>query len=461
MNRHGPVILLLLSALAGCQSYRTLPLDDHAHHHKWINRSIDDARVREYAVQLAALNADADLAYDLTDGLSLSEAELVALVFNPDLRVARLNAKVPLFGASHAGHWDDPELNFDLLRVTESVKDPWVIGSSLSFTIPISGRLEVEKDKAFAEANGELMKALLAEWTMLGELRIAWTHWSAAVQRITLVETYLEQLDEVIGVAEAQRQANRIGSPELRVLQLEKATRIGELHSFRVEEQRRRLAIKALLGLHPDAPIDLRPEFPLALPELNEADRITQLREHNLRLAVSRAAYEVADEAFRLEIRKQYPDLVIGPGYENEEGMSRAGVVLSIPIPLLNQNRRGIAEARAARDAAKAAYEAEYERIVAELSQAELDVMAAKERSTYIEGTVARMVDEQLADLRRLAELGDLDVLVILDALSRTLETKFQILEARVEEAEAVTRLRSLLRPLNTPMREGVGDEKE
>ena len=454
-------LVLYLAAVAGCQSYRPLPLDTNAHEREWAARTAGNDRVKTYADQLESLNPDRAEPFDPSDGLTLREAELVALVFNPDLRTARLRAKVPLLGAKEAGRWDDPELGFDLLRVAESVKDPWIIGTSLSFTIPISGRLEVEKDKAFAEADVELRRALLAEWTTLGDLRIAWGQWSGTAQRIALIESYLTQLEEVIGLAEKQRQAKRIGAPQLRILQLEMVTRVGQLNTLRIDEQRRRLAVKALLGLNPKAPLDLRPALPLKLPETDEAARLTQLREHNLQLTVARAEYEVADHAFRLEIRKQYPDLVIGPGYENEEGVSRAGVVLSIPIPLLNQNRRGVAESRAARDAAKAAYESEYERLVATLAQTELGVRAAKTRSAYLEDTVAPMVDEQMRDLRRLAELGDLDVLVILDALTRTLETKLQVLDAKVEEAAAVTELRSLLRPLNTPSPRETTNDKE
>lgn len=455
------LVFCLLSGIVGCQSYQPLSLDLAAHDQAWSKRAADDGKIKTYADQLAKLNPNLAVSFDPANGLELAEAELIALVFNPNLRVARLKAKVPLLGAAHAGLWEDPELDFDLLRIADSVKDPWIIGASLSFTIPISGRLEIEKEKAFAEADVELRRALLAEWSLLGDLRVAWGHWSGTTQRIALLEQYLKQLDGVVGIAEKQRNANRIGAPQLRVLQLENVSRVGQLNTLRNLEQRQRLAIKGMLGLAPSAPVTLQPAIALDLPDVDEASRRAQLREHNLHLVVAKAAYDVSDHAFRLEIRKQYPDLVIGPGYENEEGISRAGVVLSVPIPLLNRNQRAIAESRATRDAAKAEYETEYERLVVELSQAELGVRAAKSRSTYLETTVAPMVDAQMKDLQRLAALGDLDVLVILDALTRTLETKTQVLDAKVEEAMAVNELRSLLRPLSTPDQGGNSNEKE
>lgn len=467
MKIHSPLVYCLLMSMLGCQAYEPLSLDLDSHDQAWSNRLSDagsgdggsDGNVKAYAEQLAQLNATNAVTFDASDGLSLPEAELVALLFNAELRAARLSAKVPRLGAAEAGRWADPELDFDLLRIADSVKDPWIVGASLSFTIPLSGRLNIEKDKALADADVEWRRVLLAEWKAIIKLRVAWNHWSGTTQRITLVEQYLKQLDGVVGIAEKQRQANRIGAPQLRVLQLEKVTRVGQLNALHNHEKRERLALKAMLGLTPQAAFELHPTIAVERPVKDTAAHVAELRTNNLQLAVAKAAFDVADVSHRLEIRKQYPDLVIGPGYEFEEGVSRGGVVLSLPIPLLNRNSRAIAESRATRDAAKAAYESEYERLVATLAQAELGVAAARSRSQYLEATVAPMVDAQMKDLQRLASLGDLDVLVILDALTRTLETKTQVLDAKVEEAKAVNELRSLLRPMTTPQLEGSSND--
>lgn len=452
MTRQIAIVLWVGASLVGCQSYQPLTLDLDAHQASWAGRAAERDRVKAFADELAKLNAQDAAAFDPDDGLSLAEAELVALLFNPQLRVARLQAKAPLLGAREAGRWEDPEFDFDLLRFTQSVDDPWIVGASIKFTVPISGRLGAEKDKALAQANVEQRKVHLAEWSLLTELRNAWARWTGAKQRLALLEEYLTDLDEIISLARTQRKANRIGAPDLRVLELEKVTRVGQAASLTTQLQQQRLTLLAMLGLTPQAPWRLEMSLAAAAPQ--DADHRALLREHNLELAIAKAKYEAADRAFALEIRKQYPDLVIGPGYEDEEGLSRAGVVLSIPIPLLNQNRRPIAETRARRDAAKAAYEAQYEMLVTKLAQAQISARAAAQRNDYLTTQVAPMVDQQTRDLRRLAELGDLDVLVILDALTRTFETKVQVLEASVDRAVAVNALRSLLRPLQTPQAE-------
>ena len=98
--------------------------------------------------------------------------------------------------------------------------------------------------------------------------------------------------------------------------------------------------------------------------------------------------------------------------------------------------------------------------MLSELAESELAVQAAAQQNKHLTERVAPMVDQQLNDLKRLGSLGELDVLVIMDALTRSLETKVQILEVHVEQATASNRLRTLLRPLKTPASEANHEDK-
>jgi outer membrane protein TolC len=56
------------------------------------------------------------------------------------------------------------------------------------------------------------------------------------------------------------------------------------------------------------------------------------------------------EKSLEAEIRRQYPNLKLGPAYSNEEGLDRFGLIAGISIPLWNRNREGIAEAEGKRD---------------------------------------------------------------------------------------------------------------
>src|SRR5688500_8118562 len=109
------LVLLALPILpAACQRYKPRPLDLAEHHRALLARDPAGPEVADYARQLGVETDAARPRYDPADGLSLAEAEVVALVFNPSLRLARARAKVPLAGAAEAGRWEDPELGVDV-----------------------------------------------------------------------------------------------------------------------------------------------------------------------------------------------------------------------------------------------------------------------------------------------------------------------------------------------------------
>jgi hypothetical protein len=99
-----PLCLLLAT---GCQQYAAAPIDLTAHSRRVGSRDIITAKVTGYAEQMFARRSGATT-YDPSDGLSLAEAEVVALFFNPQLRLARLRANVARVGAAEAGRWQDP-----------------------------------------------------------------------------------------------------------------------------------------------------------------------------------------------------------------------------------------------------------------------------------------------------------------------------------------------------------------
>lgn len=426
----------------------------------WNARSPRQESVRAYAAALNRLNPRSGGDFDAADGLTLEEAESVALIFNPDLRVARLEARIPLVGACQSGVPDDPRLQFDVLRVLQSISSPWVLATGLGFTIPLSGRLAAERVRAFAEADAALRAALVSEWSLVVRLREAWIEWSATEDRSALLEAYLSQLDEILVAARAQRAAGQIGATELRVLDLERVSRAGELVVLRAQQVRTVLDLKALMGLSPSADVELVPGFPGDPADVAWEGETARLTSANLELALAQAEYMAAERALKHEASQRFPDIEVGPIFESEEGIERSGAGVGIPLPLWNRNRRAIAEAWARRVAARAAYQATYETLVSALARARADHAAAMTRGAWLTDRVAPLADQQLTDVRRLGELGDLEVLILKDALSAALDAKLNLLDARRERAIASNRRRALTEPLWTPMAKAQSERK-
>jgi outer membrane protein TolC len=439
-----PILLLATMLLPACQRYAPAPLDLAAHHRAIAGRDPSATAVVEYASRLAA-GRQAPAAYDPGDGLVLDEAEAVALVFNPQLRLARLRARVPRVGAAEAGRWDDPELGIDAERIVESVQHPWVLGGTLSFTIPLSGRLGLERDKALGEASAEELRAIAEERRLLADLRTGWLEWSAARERATLKRELLADLDSAIRVTERLRAAGELDALDARLFQIERVNQRAKLQAHEADASAAELALKARLGLAPAAEVRLIPSLAADLPNVPAADALPALLADHPRVRVARADYDVAERTLRLEIRKQYPDLRIGGGFGSDEGDERVLFGAGLPLPLLNANRRAIAEARAGRDVARAAAEAEYEQLLAEASAARLRLGAAREALDYVEKELAPLADRQVNETRRLGRIGEFDALVLLEAIQAAHDAKLAILDARLNVALGTSRLGALL----------------
>jgi outer membrane protein TolC len=435
-----------ITALAGCQSYRPKPLDLPAHIEAWQGRSPSAEEVSAFAQRLAG-QSDIAVPIDAADGLSMREAEIVALVFNPDLRIARLRAGVTAASAENAGLWDDPELGLDIERIVESVAEPWVIASTIGFTLPLSGRLGAAKSLASAEHITSLEQVALEEWQTIQQVRATWVEWSAIRLNEELTDSFVTQLEQITGSAHRLVDAGEMDRTQAALFDLELARRRNEARLNAGERREIEATLRGLMGLSPSAPLEFVPAISIEPRSTLQSEIETLVQESNPRLTLRRAEYETAERTLALEIRKQYPDLTIGPGYADDQGESRVLLGLRAPLPILNANRQAIAEAQAQREVARAAFETEFERLMINLARSLERHQTARAIRDDLEANVVPLADRQLSDARRLAELGELDPLVLLESVVRGHDTRLALIEARQRESEASISIDEIIGP--------------
>jgi len=442
-----------LVVLTGCQSYERRPLDMDATRAAWLLRSPADPSVREFAAALEHAESDGGPAgtkgFDPSDGLTLAEAEAVALVFNPDLRQARLEANVTRATAAHAGLWQDPVLGVDLERIVSGADgaNPWVAGSTIGITIPVSGRLEAEKARAGADLAAELNRVAAKEWATRSALRELWIEWSAARVRAEVAEELITRLRDVASLAERQEKAGSMTRIDARLFRVELAGREADLIATTSRVRELELQLRAMLGLAPQTPLTLTPSVTFAA-RTTSADELRPLLDtSNPELAAVRAEYDVAEQSLRTEVRKQYPDLTIGPGYATDQSDNRVLLGLSLPIPLWNRNQQGVAQASAQREVARGRFETTYEHLSSRLAIALTRFEAGKAQRALVESSVVPLADEQEADVRRVAAIGRVDPLLLLESLNTQYAAKVRLVEARATESIGAVRLDELVGP--------------
>lgn len=437
----------LLAAIApGCQSYTPRPLDPASARDQWLARSPSDETARQFAGRLArAEGRPGD--FDPADGLTLAEAEPVALVFNRELRLARLRADATRIAADHAGLWDDPVAGIQIERILSGVADPWVAGGTIGLTIPISGRLAVEKARAGAEHTAAIARLAADEWATRTALRELWVEWSAQVYRVRLATDLVERLRVAADLAARQERAGAMSRIDARLLRVELATGEASLIAAAARARELELRVRDTLGVSTQAPVRLVESLSFEPRGLDGADPLEAMTLGNPDLAAVRSEYEVAEQSLRLQVRRQYPDLTIGPGYGTDQGDDRVLLGVQLPIPLWNRNRAAIAGAAAEREVARARFESEFEHLASKLAIALARHKAGRAMREAIESRVLPLADEQEADVRRVAELGRVDPLLLLQAVKSRDEAKARLVDALAAEAVGAIRLDELLGP--------------
>lgn len=111
---------------------------------------------------------------------------------------------------------------------------------------------------------------------------------------------------------------------------------------------------------------------PDKLVELQQAAMLNRL---DIRAALAR--YGAAEAKLRLEIARQYPDVVLSPGYSYDQGDKIWSLGLSTLLSLLNRNEGNIAEAEAQREVEAAKFKALQTKVIGELES---------RKAAYIQG---------------------------------------------------------------------------
>lgn len=442
----GSAVALL--TLVGCQSYERVPLDLADHRAAFDTRLDTTEPISRFVDRLAEQGHAVPGRFDPSDGLSVAEGEVLALFYNADLRIARLDAGVALATFETAGLWEDPQFGFDGAEIL-SPAGPFEYGLTLSLTIPVSGRLGIEKDRAGAAYEAELRRIVDAEWSTRAAVRSAWASWSVASERLRLLLEVIGQVERVAEITDRLESAGELTRVEARLLRAELVQTRADVAQATLDEARARIALLGLMGLAPDAAVDLLPTIQPVLPTTH-SDTIDRLIEANTLLAVRRAEYLVAEETLRLEVRKQYPDITIGSGFGSEDGDDRLLLGVSLPIPVLNANRAGIAEARARRQVARVSAETTFEQLSRELTLSRAAYDAARMQRTAFERELVPMLDEQSAEVEQLINLGEVNTLLLLETVTRRFDAKSRLLDLRLAEIAAAVEIARLLGPDHT-----------
>lgn len=325
MKKLPAIAATALFATAGCRSFEPKPVD-------WN----EEARI--------GVTGEVRIA-------SLDDAATLALAGNRRLNAMRLKAANSSDAAKESGWWEDPEFDMDLMRIVNPSPHPFLGGASATFTIPLSGAAAIaaKADEFYAQADAADIRA--AERDVAVDSRLAAIRIAALRRRAKMLWAYDNDARIVRARANVEKlhDAGEVSASERAGMLRQKHARHHALMETEREIAAAEIAFLQLAGLRPGTKVSLSlptGEKP-SLPSAND-DPLELVRHPKVTAALTRLS--AAEESLRSEIRRQYPDLKLGPAYANEEGLDRFGLVAGVTIPLWNRNRKNIAKADGERE---------------------------------------------------------------------------------------------------------------
>jgi outer membrane protein TolC len=393
--REVALLLLMFGSLAGCVSYQPQRLNTQS----TLLNDVAHIRIDRSQMPLPELAVHE---FNAEGGLGMTDIAMLAVVNNPDLKVARADARVSQAQAFAAGLLPDPQFHFGLDFPRNALGAVTAFNMSLSEDINALIQHDANRKAAQAEARKTDLNLLWQEWQVVAKARTLFV-------RVTQDQRLMEVLakNRALFADRYDRTQSALGrgllpldavTPHLTALQ-DVGRQIRDLERLNNTDKH---DLNALLGLAPEVPVPLK--GPVMLPPL-DAERVLSLLSDLPRrrpdLVALQYGYNAEDQRYRVAILGQFPALNLGFTHGRDTTpIYTTGFGITLSVPIFNRNRGNIAIEQATRQKL-------YEDYQSRLNTANSDVQRILDEQRINERQL-REVAGELADLSRAAAKAEL-----------------------------------------------------
>jgi outer membrane protein, heavy metal efflux system len=429
--------LTLPFLMAGCARYHARPLSPAQSLEDFEARRLDAPQLDTFLVARGEVAAWPPRAWGLRD------LTLAAFYYSPVLDVARAQWAVARGGVLTAGGRPNPTLTagtgYNATTPTSEVT-PWIPEGSLDLPIEVAGKRGIRIAGARQRSEAARHSLLTAAWQVHSRVRQAFIALYVAHQTDSLLARQREIRTQSLAILENRLAAGEASPTEVtqaRVVLAE--SRVAALDAAQAAV-RARTEMADAVGVPPAAldsvPMDFTELYQvrMGVPE-QEARRRALL--HRSDILASLADYEASQKDLQLEVRKQYPDISLGPGYQLDQTDAKWTLLMSLTLPLLNRNQGPIAEAAARREEAAARFVALQSRVLAEVEGAVASARAAASQVGAAD-TLLDALGRQEATAQAAYDVGEISRLDLLGLQAEAVATALARMDALSRAQTAV-----------------------
>ena len=446
----GPILIALLS---GCASYPPEPLDPASVTYQFEARSLSDPKLCEYL----KANLKTKRSSCLPSEWDLATLTLVGFYYSPELHVAEARVCEADAAVVTAGARPNPSVQIGPQYVVRSTPNfvPWAIGTfSLDLPIETAGKRGYRIAQAEHLADAARLAIGEAAWTVRSQIRATLLAYLLDLKRRDLAFQDEHALEEGVSLIVAQ-----VETGETSRLQLDLAQSAVENARLKLAEAEARVpsdraALAGALGLPPSALDNTAFAWSLldhppaqALLSAATIQRLALLNRVDLRRQLEQ--YAAVNEALKLELARQYPDLNLFGGYSWEAGENIFELGPSLVLPVFNQNQGPIAEAEARRARTAAQFMAAQASVISQSHRALITYRGSLQEldaATRAAAAQARHFDQTKAAFA----VGETDAFALAQAQLLMLASRQNLVEAVSNAQTALGGLEdSVQRPLD------------
>ncbi|HET7663797.1 MAG TPA: TolC family protein [Rhodanobacteraceae bacterium] len=431
--------LFAATLLAGCATYSPLPLG-----HPSGADSVASLHVDASAMPTPKLQR---YPFDPTDGLDATETAMLAVANSPQLKVRRDQLGIAEAQAFAAGLLPDPQLNLGA-DFPKSRASGLVTGYTLGLSEDLSALLtrHDRKQSAASKTRQVNLDLLWAEWQTVAKARLLFDQVRGLRARHHLLVNEKKALTPLarhvqaalkngdLSYAEASAGLNALSDVEQ------------QLTGVTTRWHKATADLKLLLGLAPDAPLDLSGAYYLPHATQTELENaLASLPRRRPDLLALQAGYQAQDAQLREAILAQFPAITLGFNRARDTGnVVTNGFTLGITLPLFNRNRGQIAVAKATWQQLKDAYTTRLLTTRSDMQRIASDIkVLTRQRHKLV--AHARQLDASRANAEQAWKQHLLDWPAYLAIRSQALAADMQSLAARSELARQTIALQTLL----------------
>ncbi len=446
------LIQAIVCVVCGCATYNPAPLKPQETARQFQRRTLVSPELCAYLKQ----NPAAEVASCPPRSWNLSSLTLVGFYYSPELKVAEAQLNVARAAIITAAQRPNPSIGLGPAYTASAAPSfaPWAIGAvQINFPIETAGRRGYRIAQARRLADASAIAVGEAAWRVRSAIRAALLNYIIAQRQYRLAQEYESAAERVAQLLQERVNAGESAAPELNLFLANLATARLKAAQARSRVPQALNTLAAAAGVPVSALAKVSIDWPdLAHPPgyasltAAEVQKMALLNRLDLRRMLAR--YDAADDALKLEIARQYPDINLGGGYSWEVNENIFELIPMVTLPLMNHNQGPIAQARAARAEAAAEFLALQQSIIAQANGALTAYRGALE--AYRQGaSAAEFAQKRLSFTQRAARLGDIDALTLTTTQLQTIIAEQAKLSALVDAQTALGALENALeRPL-------------